>query len=281
MYYKEFLRIRHFFTVFAIVLTGIALLTVLLSGHAKVNVSDDRPAATAAAYEGSSGVHGFSSSTQVQGPGIVISDDAHTPFPFSAIFAIAGLVAAIFATGVGTVLACENAHLDLAWTRPASRVRYATYLVLVDVAGIVAIYAFTVLLSVAVIYGAGWQHHVVIDGRSVSVLEQYVLFPLAWYGVVFALTASVRGRTSAIAGFSWLGAVILVMLLNVSLPPALHALIVGLNYLNPLVYGSYSTGAEAARHILQVSLPMSLVGLAGITALGVSAGLVQWRRLEA
>ena len=125
MYYKEFLRVGRFFSVFAICIFAIAVLVVLLSGHAKVNVSDASPHAYALAAQdvSSDGDHAESGSTNIYAPGIDISNEPNEPSPFSAILAAAGLVAAIFATGIGTVLACENhGHLEIAWTRPTSRV---------------------------------------------------------------------------------------------------------------------------------------------------------------
>ena len=92
---------------------------------------------------------------------------------------------------------------------------------------------------------------------------------------------AVRCRAGVIAGFSWIGASVLVALAGAPLPRLMHDLIVVVNYANPMLYGSYSSGAAAARHVAMVSPPLALTGLVSIAAVGIVAALAQWRRLEA
>lgn len=279
MYYKEFLRVRNFFIAFALVMTLLALLMIVLSNHGAMTF--DMASAASLPHSHAAAAHGSpAAKVVVTAPGIEVSNSDHAPF--SMLFAIAGFVAAIFATVLGTSLACENSgHLEVAWTRPASRVGYALRLMLVDAGGIWAMWVFTVLLCLAVIYVKGWQHYMSSDATEWLVLSRFLLYPLAWYGLVVGLSASVRGKGGAIAGFSWLGAAVLVALLSVNLPPAIHDVLVFLNYFNPILYGSYSSGADTARHIMMLAPIVSIIGLTGITILGVVAALVQWRRLEA
>jgi hypothetical protein len=279
MYYKEFLRVRNLFIAFAVVLTLVALVILLFTMHGSVTV--DLASAASAPHSHAVAAHSTpAAKNSIVGPGIEVTDTAHVPF--AVLFAIAGFVAAIFATCLGTSLACENSgHLEVAWTRPASRVGYALRLMLVDAFGIGAMYLFTILLSLAVIFIRGWQGYMVSDSLGWLVLSRFVLYPLAWYGLVIALSASVRGKAGAIAGFSWLGAGLLVVLLSANLPPAIHAIVVFLNYFNPVLYGSYSQTGETARHVMTLTGVEPVVGLSAITLLGTAAGLVQWRRLEA
>jgi hypothetical protein len=285
MYYKELLRVRRFFIVFALTVTAIGLLVVLFSGHAKVSVGDSPSPhyALAAQHVRTGDKQSESGSTQVYAPGIEISNEPSEPLPFSALLAIAGFVAAIFGTCVGTSLSCENhGHLEIAWTRPASRIGYAARLMAVDVAGIIAIFAYTLALCVAAIYAAGWLHYIVVDGQAGVNVVRFLLYALAWFALVAGLTASVRSRGGTyVAGFSWLVMALLLVLMDLSLPPALHALVKGLNYLNPLLYGSYSSGAEAARHVAQIGSVEAMIGLGAIIVLGIVAALTQWRVLEA
>ncbi|MBV8597150.1 MAG: hypothetical protein JOZ50_13000 [Candidatus Eremiobacteraeota bacterium] len=281
MFYKEFLRVRNFFVVFALVMMAIGLVVLLFSGHGKVSIGDDTPPSAQAVNAATADKFGPGPS-QVHGTGIVISNEPNEPFPISALLAFAGLVAAIFATGIGCGLACENnGHLEIAWTRPASRVGYAARLMAVDIAGILAIFAFTVLLCLGVIYAVGLQHYLALDPKVGAVLARFLVYPLAWYGIVCGLTASVRGRAGAIAGFSWLGAAILLALLDLKMPPVLHAIVKTLNYVNPLLYGNFASGDEASRHIVQIGLPISIAALGAIAVVGIAAALTQWRALEA
>jgi len=285
MYYKEFLRIRHFFMWFAMVMTVIAALCVLFSNHATVHVSVDHPTHTAAVARHGIVVaadRGEAGSTNVYAPGVEVSNEPNEPFPFSIVLAIAGFVAAIFGTVAGTCLAAENCnHLEIAWTRPASRIAYAARIMAVDIGGIFAAFAYCVILSLAVIYACGWQHHMTLDPGMGATLLRFVLYALAWFGLIAALTASVRGRAGAIAGFSWVAGAILIALLDIDLPRPVHALLTGLNYLNPMIYGSFSSGAEAARHVMQLTVPTATIGLSAIAVLGIAAALAQWQRLEA
>jgi hypothetical protein len=278
MYYKEFLRVRNTFVAFAICMLALALFVGMLSGHATAHVSIDAPA-HAAHHAAIVGTNADTSTTNVRTPGIEI-DDADHGVPFAVLLAVASFMAAVFATVVGTCLAAENCgHLEIAWTRPASRVAYAARLMAVDVAGIVAIFAFTFACSVALIYAKGWQGYV-FNGEDVTpFLGRFAAYPLAWFGLVAALTASVRARAGAIAGFSWAAAILLIILLTLdSLPPAIHTVLAVVNYLNPLYYGSY---AENGGHFIGVPNPLAITGLLGIAIVGSSVALAQWRRLEA
>jgi hypothetical protein len=282
MYYKEFLRVRNLFAGFAICITAFAVFLFLVGSHAHAKVDvNPAPAYTLASQDdGTSAKATFGPS--VSGPGIEISSDAGSKFPFSALLAIGGFVAAIFGTVLGTCLAAENCgHLEVAWTRPASRLSYAARLMLVDAAGILSFFAFFVLVEVAWVYACGWQQRIDVDARIAPVLARFVLYDFAWFATIAALTASVRAKAGAIAGFSWVVAFILIVLPSLGLPPVLSAIVQGLDYLNPMMYGSYSMGAEASRHIMQLSVPLSMLGLSAITVLGISAALAQWRRLEA
>ena len=288
MNYKEFLRVRNTFVTFAITIAAIALFVGLVSGHAKVNVSVDTPSQAASHMASGATPHtatvaaaSDSDTTNVEAPGIEVTDTDHGA-PFGILLAVAAFVAAIFATVVGTGLAAENCgHLEIAWTRPASRTAYAGRLMLVDILGIAAIFCFTLGVSLALLYAKGWQHYLSIDRDMPMLLARFVAYPLAWFGLVAALTASVRTRAGAIAGFSWVGAAFLLIMLTLNLPPAIHTVVKALNYLNPLLYGSYSTQAEAGRHVLSMTPALAVGGLLGIAIVGIAASLAQWRRLEA
>jgi hypothetical protein len=278
MNYKEFLRVRNMFFAFVITLVAIGLFVGLLSGGSKVNVSVDAPA-NAGGHVAAVSASSNTGTTNVQAPGIVVSG-AEQGVPFAILLAVASFVAAIFATVVGTCLAAENCgHLELAWTRPASRVAYAARLMAVDVVGIAAIFIFTLAFSLALIYAKGWQGYIYKGEDVMPFVGRFAAYPLAWFGLVAALTASVRARAGAIAGFSWAAAGLLIILLTLnSLPPAIHAVLEVVNHLNPLFYGSY---AESGHHFIGVPNPLAIAGLLGIAIVGIAASLAQWRRLEA
>ena len=211
---------------------------------------------------------------------IPVEHAMNTPFPWADLFGVAGFVAAILATILGTCLAAENCgHLEIAWTRPVSRASYAARLMAVDVVGIVAMFALVVVAGL--VHAAIWHHHMVVDATTGPALLRFILDALAWYALIAALTASVKGRSAgAIAGFSWLGAGIIAVLAEVNLPGALQLLVKALNYFNPLVYLTFSSGTTA-HTMIQLSAQLSTIALCCIIALGLWAALGQWRRLEA
>ncbi len=276
MYYKEFLRVRRLFVGFAITIVAIMLFILLLSGHSHVNVSSMAPSH----HAGMVAEAGANDRTNIRGPGIEVSDAGHG-FPFAVLFAIAAVAAAIFATILGCFLATENnGHLEIAWTRPASRTQYALAAVVADVIGILAAFAFVVLVEAVLFSLKGWWHFAYMDPSFYPTLGRFLLYPLAWYGLVAGITASMRGGGLA-AGLAWPAASILIVLSSLNLPPAIHTILGLLDYLNPMMYGTYAAGNEAARHVMMMSPADATLGLVGITVLGLCAALVQWRRLEA
>jgi hypothetical protein len=149
----------------------------------------------------------------------------------------------------------------------------------VDAAGILAMFGLAVLAGL--IHGAIWRHQMIADASTVPALGRFVLAAFAWFALIAALTASVRGRAAgAIAGFSWVAAGVIAALADVDLPWALHVLVQALNFLNPLMYLTFS-GDVTARSVTQLSIAISTIALCSIIALGVAAALEQWRRLEA
>jgi len=283
MYYKEFLRVRGIALWFAIAVAAVALLVFVSSGHGHVHVDLVQPALAASDRVAPTTPGAPSGATNVSRPhaGVEINDTGRAPF--SLLLALASFVAAIFGTMVGTFLAAENCgHLEVAWTRPVSRLSYAARLMLVDVAAILGVLAFTVLVGLALVYGRGWQSYMYMDPQFWPVAATEIAFPLAWFGLVAGLTASVRTKAGAIAGSAWVASMFLLILLSFDLPPIIHGLLAAINYVNPLFYGSYSSsGSEPARHLLNMTPAFAIGGLVGIATLGIAAALAQWRRLEA
>src|ERR1700736_4655998 len=100
MYYKEFLRVSRGLIVVAIIF-GILIAVQVVS-----NVSQHSTPAQ---------IH-----VEVNG-----HQSAGHNIPLSLLLVIGGVVASILAGIWGTSLACENeGHLEVAWTKPATRSRY-------------------------------------------------------------------------------------------------------------------------------------------------------------
>jgi len=266
MYYKEWLRVRRGLIVFVI------MLGVLLSLHFILIPLMDQSSNTH--FVIGTGGHSAAHAAPAKAP-----PDNH--FPLSVFFAIAGVVAAIYAGIYGGSLSEENdGHLALAWTKPVSRTRYALITMGVDLAFIAAIFALTVFFAAAITAQHGALGDLTVDRDAWFNLARFLLLAAAWFGVAQALTASLKERSGTVRGVSVAIAAILLGLGAATLPPAWSALVRFVNYFNPLAYGSYSDTQTQLLYPF-ATWGLNLAALAAIAALGVTLALVQWRRLEA
>lgn len=292
MYYKEFLRVRKVFAWFAGVMACLLLLVGLLSGHGGPRAGQSPPlhaahhfglAPGAALHRPNAGAAAGApenDGTNVRGAGIKIGNLYRAPL--SVFAALAGFAAAIFATIVGCCLAAENSgHLEIAWTRPASRISYAARVMLVDVGGILAAFTFALVALALFVAAKGWWQFIYVDHAFWTALAHFVLYPLSWFGLVAALTASMKNGAGLVAGLSWPVASVMAALLAFDLPPALAAVVRFIDYLNPVVYGSYSATSKAGGNVEMLLPGAGMLGLVAVAVIGVVAALVQWQRLEA
>jgi hypothetical protein len=118
-----------------------------------------------------------------------------------------------------------------------------------------------------------------VDADTWPNLLRFLLLPMAWFGLVVGLTASLRASCRTVAGLSWVGGFILLGLGHAQLPAMWAALVKGLNYLNPIAYASYTVPTQPPYPFQ--AWEANLAGLIGIGIFGVIAALWQWRRLEA
>ena len=192
------------------------------------------------------------------------------------------IIGGIMATIFGVALANENdGHLEAAWTKPYSRTQYASAVMLVDAAAIL----------IAVFLGIGVHalihadlHQPVSLAVSPAMLGdavRFLLFPLAWYAVIVALSASVRCG-GLVQGLVWPVALLLLGLYELPLWPVWHALIGALDLLNPLTYIRYhEAGFSIMTHTAMSSALVADLALALLVVGGWAVATMQWRRLEA
>lgn len=279
MYYKEFLRVRRFFIGFAIGIVAIALLIAIFSGHVSGSVSQ-APAASHAVVA----MAGASDANHEPQVGVEVQGDSDK-LPVEVLLAIAGFIAAIFGMVLGCVFASENnGHLEIAWTRPASRLAYGLRSILVDWIGMLAMFAFVCAVGALLITSHSWWSHVTTDAETVAIGARMLAFPFAWFGLVAALTASLRGAAGLVAGLSWPVASVLVALEKLHAHSVLTALVTMINYVNPLIYVSFTDTESRTASTVHTLVSGQVAGLSGLLVIalaGVAVALVQWRRLEA
>jgi hypothetical protein len=209
--------------------------------------------------------------------------DIATPLALGVLFAW------VVATILGGPLARENdGHLEIAWTKPASRTAYALSVMAVDAVGILAALAIGTALAVVVILLFAVPQPVIM-ANTFPAIAVAILAGLAWYAMCAAFTASLKRNWRAIPGLAWPAAFIL---LSVALVGAavdsnpvlkgIHVLITVVNYFNPLLYSLISNEDGVTRVPAPLGSPiLSAVALMALIAIYVGASLVQWRRVEA
>jgi hypothetical protein len=203
--------------------------------------------------------------------------------PFFILIQIAACAAAIVATLFGLALSRENdGHLELAWTKPASRETYALTTVAMDALGVLGTGLATLLTIVLVLAIYGGAGYIVLDEHVLPTLIFGICFALSFYGIVLAATASMR-RGGLVLSLLWPAALILPGLVTVRWMN-LGTIARVLNTINPVAYFyAFSSSPESTRlfTLLPNGTVLQILALAVLFVLGVAFSLAQWRRLEA
>lgn len=223
---------------------------------------------------------------------VTIHTSTDRSFPLDVLFLVSIIMGFIAASMLGGALAKENdGHLELAWTKPVSRERYALGAFAVDVLAIIAaqvLFVVTALLCALLFF----VPHVAVEPQGILRIALSMLGCIAWYAALTGWSASLKRGPGLVIGLGWLfGTIVpgITQLLDQSTIPllaVLHAVLLAITYLDPLAYiGLHST------HGVQVSgtpvgalhLPMALAcyALAALIIFYLAAAVAQWRRVEA
>ena len=212
--------------------------------------------------------------------------------PLPALFGIAGFVAALVASVLGRTLSIENEeHLPVVWTLPVSRAAYALSVVATDLLSVIA--TFLVILAFALALIATFRLLPVLEVTPDSGLQllRFMAFPFAMYGLVWALTASAGKGGRGIVGATWVSCIFVGLFAAIDFPQPWSAIFSALDAINPLAYASYShtSGGDTVNvmagpvrsYFENLSVTTDICALALICAIGLAAGIWQWRRVEA
>jgi hypothetical protein len=213
------------------------------------------------------------------GGGVTVPDK---PFviPFMVVWAVAGVAASIFASFLGRSLARENdGHLPVAWTMPVRKSSHAAMKMLVDVAAIAILFAVMCAVGFAYLSITGMTKFISVPSDTWLQLLRFALAPLAFYGLVMGLTASLGRRSGTVLGMMWVAVFVLSALGSAPLPQPYHSIFAFINYANPLVY--IAVDIDNGGSVITASLGAATLGLALIAAVGAAAAIYQWQRLEA
>ena len=222
-----------------------------------------------------------------------IDADGLPAVPVGLLFATSIIMGFIVASLLGGVLAKENdGHLELAWTKPVTRERYAIASFAVDLLTIVC----SQLMWVAVcLIGAllFFVPTVRLESYGGVYIALSLLGPLAWYAALTGWSASLKRGPGIVIGLGWLFATLVPALSDLTsrsaapVVSAIHAVLLALTYLDPLAYISLHV-SSAAQNVAQAqigALHLTLVtacwGLAALTIFYLAVAVAQWRRVEA
>jgi hypothetical protein len=211
------------------------------------------------------------------------SHHPHSRIPIEAVVAAGALVASIIATILGCGLSHENSgHLALAWTKPASRVKLAVVMSLVDLGAIYAAFALGLAFAFGMLAILGIVGYLQTDSATLDFVLRSLLAPLAWYGVTRAATASMRGRAGAVATALWLaGSVVVALDQSHALSGVFGFIVSALDKINPMYYFQLTFDDQGHNRTMVQSMVAGIAGLSALAVVGYAAALAQWRRLEA
>ena len=212
--------------------------------------------------------------------------DTNGSVPMLYYMALADVVALIVATILAAPLAREiDGHLEIALTKPCSRVRYALGAIGADAAGIIAaslltaiaFYIFQLLFESASLDFSG------VNTRAIAM---GVAMPIAWYAMLCAATTWFKRGYVAVLGFAWPAALVIGLLTLI--PPGnvvalfVHDVAWVISRLDPLTYVSMALPNDnGTMSYADANFPqrfaMQLVFIFVYGALAVW----QWQRVEA
>lgn len=192
----------------------------------------------------------------------------------------------LVATILAGPLAKENdGHLELAWTKPTSRVQYALLAVATDVAAIwiAQIVALAVFLLCIVIFV---MPRFLFGDSLPATFGLAALGTVAWYAMLTGASSSLKRGLGLIVGLGWPIAIIVPAVAgatshsdNVVLQ-TLHVIFTPLAYIDPLHYLMFNShGAHDVGPLGPIAY--SILALAVLAIIYIAAAVLQWRRVEA
>ena len=201
---------------------------------------------------------------------------------FDVLVGIAAFFAAIFATIIGASLSRENdGHLELVWTKPASRESSAMTMFAIDIAGILVSGVLVAALALMIIsLMVGFPLLTYTPQTGIELLLS-LLFPIAWYAMAQGLTASLR-RGGLISGMMWVGALMVPFLLGLLHNDIVRLVLRTIDTINPLAYFiDFNAAGSGGATLLPATHTTDFLALCAIIIIAGAASLMQWRRLEA
>jgi len=212
--------------------------------------------------------------------------DTNGAVPLIYYMALADVAALIIATMLAAPLAREiDGHLEIALTKPVSRVRYALGAVGADVTGIVAASVMTIIACYLceVLFGT---YRLDFSGINARAIAMGIAMPVAWYALLCAATTWFNRSYGAVLGFAWPVAILLGVLAAIhptnTVGLFVHDLGWVLSRLDPLSYVSFGVPNDhgtvdymGANFAMRLGIEVVLFGAY------IALALLRWERVEA
>jgi|GEM_PF-1199750 len=277
MYYFDYLRVRGSLRVFAIILAcGTLLLCISLAfshghhGNASFSIGTDT--VSTQDYSGLALLHHLGETTW---------------FPFGLFCGIASTITIFFSNALATSLARYNGNLHFGFTKPISRERSALRTFAIDLAGLLVGFLIALFFVFVPFTLVGLLGRLTFGPTSLAPVAIGLGIAFMWYGMVQAVTATMRGGAGLVLGLSWGVFAVMQGLQNLTtdlVPEVVVRSIHLLNILNPFIYLSDifgTTGGQLAKddslapHYFQ---NLAIVWIVALIALAIA--VVQRKRME-
>jgi hypothetical protein len=218
--------------------------------------------------------------------GSLLTVDLNAPEDLAYYFTIATFIALIAATVLGAPFARENdGHLELAFTKPVSRLPLSLQIVGVDFAGIAIAWAMAVTFLIVghTIFEAPRYYFGADDAASILL---GFLGAFSWYAMLCAATASLKRAYGVILGIAWPIALVVYGLSEANLGDSavgqlVHYAATALAWISPYTYVQraidVTSGGQSIALLFGSTLPMLSILALVYGALAIA----QWQRVEA
>jgi hypothetical protein len=272
MVYVEWLRARRRLIIFMAIIVGLVALNLipLLFGHTHSDGHGDFSVGLG------SGQTGASVSQRLQ------QMAGNYRVPLSALLGVSALLTLIFTTTLGSSLNAQNDSLNLAFTRPVSRLRLALEFFGIDMAAILTCYVLCFLVALIPFAALGLTPHLYADPYIAAVSLLGIGASFMFYGILQSATAWLRGGAGLIIGLSW---PIFLIAAIPGTPPfgvLANAILDVVRFFDPIVYlrtAMTQVGVQSGFGILtpfeSSSLAVWVIGFAGCVL-----ATYEWKRLE-
>ncbi|MBV8332206.1 MAG: hypothetical protein JO192_05670 [Candidatus Eremiobacteraeota bacterium] len=214
---------------------------------------------------------------------VKIDQGANVPEDLNYYFVFAALVAMIAATILGAPFARENeGHLEVALTRPISRVMLSLKTVAADLTGIVAAWAMT-LISLFVAHTIFEAPNFFYGPTDTAAIALGLLAAFSWYALLNAATASMKRAYGAVLGIAWpvclgIAGLSVSQLGDSPVAQFVHAVSATVARIDPLNYVHLGRLFTTAPH---PTITTDLYVLAVLALVYGALAVIQWQRVEA